>query len=262
MDNKVTMTQKEVTRLEVMGSLEAGRLKGKEAALLLGLSERQVKRLRKAYRERGAAGLTHGNRGKRSPRRLTEEKERQIVALVEAHYRDYNDVHVSELLAERHGIVVSRSTVRRVRRAHGLSSPRKRKAPRHRRRRERRARRGELLQIDGSIHEWLEGRGPRLALIAFIDDATGEVVSAEFRAQEDAAGYVRGLRDISEREGVPLALYSDRRNVFGDLKSGQSQFNPPKPKGASNGSSAPCKTAWSRHCAKRAPALWTKPTPF
>lgn len=224
MDNKVTMTQKELTRLEVIQSLEAGRMIGREAATLLGVSERQVKRLRKAYRERGAAGLVHGNRGQPSPQRTPKTVEKQIVALVAAHYRDYNDVHVSELLAERHDIAVSRSTVRRLRQVHGLRGPRRRKAPRHRSQRARRARRGELLQIDGSIHDWLEGRGPRLALIAFIDDATSEVIEAVFREEEDAAGYVAGLWRICQREGVPLALYSDQRNIFGDLKTGDSQF--------------------------------------
>ncbi len=224
MDNKVTMTQKELTRLEVMQSLEAGLLVGREAAALLGLSERQVKRLRKAYRERGAAGLAHGNRGRRSPHRTPAAVEEAIVRLVGAQYRDYNDSHVRDLLEERHGIAVSRSTVRRVRQGHGLRSPRRRKAPRHRSRRERRARRGELLQIDASLHDWLEGRGPPLALLAFIDDATGEVLEAVFRHQEDAAGYTAGLWRLCEAHGIPLALYSDQRNVFGDLKTGESQF--------------------------------------
>lgn len=218
------MTQKEVTRLEVIQSLEAGMMVGREAAAVLGVSERQVKRLRKAYREKGAAGLVHGNRGRSSARRTAAETEREIVALVKAQYRDYNDQHLTEILDDRHGIGVSRSTVRRVRLAHGVRSPKRRKAPRHRSRRERRARRGELLQIDASIHAWLEGRGPLLALIAYIDDATSEVIDAVFREQEDAAGYAEGLWRIGEREGLPLALYSDQRNVFGDLRTGESQF--------------------------------------
>jgi transposase len=221
---KVTMTQKEVTRLEVMQALEAGMMIGQEAAELLGVSERQVKRLRKAYREKGAAGMAHGNRGRRSGRRTPPETEREIAALVKAQYRDYNDQHLTEILDERHGIGVSRSTVRRIRIKHGVRSPKRRKAPQHRSRRERRARRGALLQIDASIHDWLEGRGPPLALIAFIDDATSEVIEAVFREQEDAAGYAEGLWRLCEREGVPLALYSDQRNVFGDLKTGDSQF--------------------------------------
>lgn len=218
------MTQKEVTRLEVMQGLEAGMMIGREAAELLSMSERQVKRLRKAYREQGAAGLVHGNRGRRSERRTPSETEREIVALVKSQYQDYNDQHLREILEERHGIGVSRSTVRRIRIKHGVRSPKRRKAPRHRSRRERRARRGELLQIDASIHDWLEGRGPQLALIAFIDDATSEVIEAVFREQEDAAGYAEALWRLCEREGVPLALYSDQRNVFGDLKTGKSQF--------------------------------------
>ena len=218
------MTQKELTRLEVVQALEAGRMKGRAAAELLGLSERQVKRLRRAYREQGATGLAHGNRGKASSQRTPEAVEKQIVALVKEHYSDYNDEHVTEVLAERHQLRVARSTVRRMRIAHGIRSPKRRRAPRHRSRRERRARRGELLQIDASIHDWLEGRGPRLALMAYIDDATSEVVVAEFREQEDAAGYVACLQQLCAAEGMPLALYSDQRNIFGDLRTGNSQF--------------------------------------
>ena len=119
------MTQKEVTRLEVMQALEASMMIGREAAELLSMSERQVNRLRKAYREKGAAGMVHGNRGRRSGRRTPPETEREIVALVKAQYRDYNDQHLTETLDERHGIGVSRSTVRRIRIKHGVRSPKR-----------------------------------------------------------------------------------------------------------------------------------------
>ena len=115
---------------------------------------------------------------------------------------------------EKHGIQISRSSVRRLRQEAGLSSPRKRRAPKHRSRRERYPRRGMLLQIDGSDHDWLGDRGPRLTLIAAIDDATGEIPFALFRLEEDAAGYFLLLRKIVEGPGLPLALYADRHTIF------------------------------------------------
>ncbi len=219
-----TMTPREMTREAVLRAVESGDMSTADAAQALELSERQVRRIRKRYREEGARGLIHRNRGRRSARRLGDEEVKRIVELVRERYRDYNDVHLSEVLAERHGIRVSRSTVRRIRMAHGLRSPRRRRAPRRYTRRERKTRRGELVQIDGSTHDWLEGRGPYLTLLAFVDDASGELLDARFREQEDAAGYVEGLRAIAAEHGLPVRLYSDRRNVFQDPKSKRSQF--------------------------------------
>jgi transposase len=212
--DKVTMTKKELKRVEVIAQLEAGVLKTREASELLGLSERQVKRLRKAYREKGAVGLAHGNRGKASPRWTEAYVREQVVELVRGQYRDYNNQHVQEILAERHGIELSVSTVRRIRLAAGIGSPRKRRAPRHRRKRERYPMEGMLLQGDGSPHEWLEGRGPRLTLVAYIDDATNEVPGAVFREQEDAAGYLLALEQVVKAKGLPVAIYADRHTIF------------------------------------------------
>ena len=214
MNTEVTLNRKEQKRLKVLNEVEAGRMTTRQAAELLGLSVRQVKRLKKAYREKGAAGLAHGNRGQASARRTPEKVRQQVVELAKKEYKDYNDQHFTEELEEREGIRLSRSTVRRIRRAAGLGSPRKRRAPRHRQRRERRPMEGMLLQTDGSDHDWLEGRGPRLALIAYIDDATNQVPGAVFREEEDAAGYMLALCDISQTSGLPLALYADRHSIF------------------------------------------------
>jgi hypothetical protein len=129
-------------------------------------------------------------------------------------YHDYNDQHFTEELAERHEIVLSRSTVRRIRRGAGYPSPRKRRAPKHRSRRLRRSKPGMLLQVDGSQHDWLEGRGPSLNLIGAIDDATNEVPYALFREQEDAAGYFLLMQHISQSRGLPRAVYADRHTIF------------------------------------------------
>lgn len=213
-DRRVTMTIKELKRAEVIQKVEAGHLRGGEGAGLLGLSVRQVRRLVKRYREQGAAGLRHRNRGRASPRWIAGETRREIVELVKGEYRDYDTRHLHEVLAERHGIAVSYTSLRTIRNEAGYPSPRKRRAPKHRRRRERYPMAGMLLQADGSDHDWLEGRGPHLTLIAFIDDATNEVPAAVFREQEDAAGYLLALQLLGQTHGLPLAIYADRHTFF------------------------------------------------
>ncbi|HEV2283314.1 MAG TPA: ISNCY family transposase, partial [bacterium] len=138
----------------------------------------------------------------------------RILTLARTTYAGVNDHHLTELLAERHGIRVSRKTVQRLLRTAGIGSPRKRRPPRHRRRRERMPQAGLLVQMDGSHHPWLEDRGPRLVLHAAIDDATGEVLAAVFRPQEDAHGYFLLLRHLIQRDGVPVAAYTDRHGLF------------------------------------------------
>jgi len=210
----VTLNAREQRRLQTLNGVESGRLTAVEAAEMMGLSLRQTRRLLAAYRQEGAAGLAHGNRGRVSPKRLPEVVSAQIVELARTEYVDYNDQHFCEELASRYGMTVSRSTVRRLRRAAGLGSPRKRRSPRYHGRRERYPQAGMLLQIDGSTHAWLEGRGPRLTLIAAIDDATNEVPCALFREQEDAAGYYLLVQKICQTRGRPLALYADRHTIF------------------------------------------------
>jgi hypothetical protein len=145
------------------------------------------------------------------------------VELYKDKYKGFNFSHFHEKLAEVEGIVVSRSTVGRVLRCAGYGSPRKRRAPKHRSKRERRQREGALLQIDGSLHDWLEGRGPRLCLVGGIDDATGKVPGAIFRQNEDAQGYFQIMRQVAEKYGIPEAVYHDRHGIFvKDIKEDES----------------------------------------
>lgn len=215
---EVTLNIKEQKRLLVLNEILVGRIAGQEAAEVLGLSLRHTRRLIAAYRQEGAAVLAHGNRGKQSHRRTPEAVEEKIVALAKDQYHDYNNCHFTEELEERHGISVSSSTVRRIRQRHGLPSPRKRRVPRHRRRRERYPQSGMLLQVDGSRHDWLEDRGPWITLHAAIDDATNEVPWAVFRETEDATGYALLVHHISQTHGLPLALYADRHTIFQNPK--------------------------------------------
>jgi len=214
MKKEVTLNSMEQKRLLVMNELLAGRLTGQEASEVLGVTLRHIRRLLAAYRREGAAALAHGNRGRKPANKLEEVTAAEILKLAQGEYADYNDSHFTEELAERHGIHVSRPTVRRIRRGHGLASPRKRRSPRHRRRRQRYPQVGMLLQVDGSKHNWLEGRGPWLTLHAAIDDATNEVPWAVFREEEDATGYALLVHHISQTHGLPLALYADRHSIF------------------------------------------------
>jgi len=214
MKERVTLTREEQKRLVLAMELDARRVKAGEAAVVLGLSIRQVRRVLAAYRKKGAAGLAHGNRGRSSPHRLPLDTRERILELARGPFQDYNDTHFTEKLNQEYGIPVSRSSVRRLRRSIGQGSPRKRRPPRHRSRRERFPLRGMLLQIDGSHHDWLEGRGPSLVLIAAIDDATNEVPHALFRDQEDAAGYFELIHAISQSHGLPQAVYADRHTIF------------------------------------------------
>lgn len=214
MDKGVILTVKEQKRLRMIVELDAGRVTGQEAAEVLGLSVRQVWRLLAAFRKEGAAGLMHGNRGREPANKIQRGTRERIQELARGRYRDYNDTHFTEELEKQHQIVVSRSTARRVRRAMGQASPRKRRAPRHRKRRERYSQRGMLLQLDGSPHDWLEGRGPWLTLVIAIDDATSEIPAGVFREEEDDAGYFELMWDISQSHGLPQAVYTDRHTIF------------------------------------------------
>ena len=184
------------------------------AAALLSLSIRQVKRLKKRLREDGEAALAHASRGRPSPRRLPDRVRRSILRLARTTYAGFNDHHLCEKLCEVEGFSLSRETLRRLLRQAGLGSPRQRRAPAHRQRRLRSAREGELVQLDGSPHDWLEGRGPQLTALGLQDDATGKILAAQFFPTESAFGYLSLLRQLLRRYGVPLAFYGDRSSIF------------------------------------------------
>ena len=137
-----------------------------------------------------------------------------MVAVVRERYGGINHTHLSELLAEREGLALSRSCLRRLFVGAGLASPRHRRPPRHRMRRQRMPQEGMLLQLDGSHHAWLEDRGPTACLLLAIDDATGTALHAIFQERETTWGYVLLLRGIAKKHGIPLAVYTDRHAAF------------------------------------------------
>ena len=230
----LTLSTKEQNRLHILnGVLERYWSMG-EAALLLGVSERQGWRLLAAYRKDGAAALVHKNRGRVPPNATPEIIQQRVVALAQERYGGINHTHLTELLAEREGVILSRPTVRRLLVKAGLSSPRHRRPPRHRCRRERMPQEGMLLQLDGSHHAWLEDRGPWLVLLLAVDDATGTAPHALFQEQEDTRGYLSLFQGIIERRGIPLAVYTDGHAVFQPRRPGR------------NGTSGGGSTQWAR----------------
>lgn len=185
-----------------------------EAALVLGVSERHSFRIKARIRKEGVKGVMHGNRGRSCSWKLLEKTKKRIVELARGKYRGFNDHHLTEKLGQEQGIRLSREKVRRVLRSYGISSPRRRCPPKHRSRRERREAEGMMVQIDGSPHDWLEGRGPYLCLIGAIDDATSKVPAAFFEDQESSAAYLRLFLEIGKRQGLPLSAYADRHSIF------------------------------------------------
>jgi len=208
------LTRSEQRRLLVLNHLLSAALVNAQAASLLGISVRQARRLRRRYEAEGAAALAHGNRGRRPIHALDPQLTARVVELARTKYAGFNQHHFTEMLADHEGLQLSVSSVHRVLRLAGIAAPRKRRPPRHRRRRDRYPRAGMLLQIDGSRHDWLEGRGPYLSLIGGIDDATGLVPWATFHDQENAHGYFELLRAVVRRYGIPLALYADHHAIF------------------------------------------------
>lgn len=221
------MTARDQRRARVLNRILIGELTMAEGRTELGLSERQLWRLRAALIEAGPAGLVHGNRGRVSARRIDDARRTHIAELRER-YGPINDSHFCELLAEREGIAISRESLRTILRGAGIASPRRRRSPRYRSRRPRMGAEGTLLQLDGSRHAWLADRGPELVLVGAIDDATGLVTAAVFRDQEDAAGYLEILRATIEGYGRPGAIYRDGHSAF-------APSNPSRAAGADEG---------------------------
>ena len=185
-----------------------------EAARTLGISERQCYRIKARVKKAGAKGVVHGNRGRPCQCKIEDKVVKRIVELALGKYQGFNDHHLTEKLKEQESISLSREKVRCVLRAEGIRSPKKRRGLKHRSRRERRAAEGMMLQVDGSPHDWLQGRGPRLCLIGAIDDATNKVMGAFFVEAESSWGYFKLFSAVFKAHGVSQSIYTDRHSVF------------------------------------------------
>jgi molybdenum-dependent DNA-binding transcriptional regulator ModE len=216
MEEDILMNNKEVERCLVLEMVNKKELKLSVAAEQMGVCYRQAKRLFRAYKQRGKAGLVSKHRGKRSNRGIPAELEKRARGFLVEHYADFSAVFAMEKLHKQHGIKLSREKVRQLMIQAGVYQSRRKRSAKgvvHQRRR-RRERFGELIQIDGSFHDWFEGRAEKSTLIAGIDDATGRIVSAHFEARESTNGYFRMAEQHFRKFGLPQAYYSDKYGVF------------------------------------------------
>ena len=214
MDKLLTMSKKELTRLEVMQRLEEKRMRQQEAAEILGVSIRHVRRLFSAYRKQGEKGLVSTRRCKPSNNRLKTDVKQQAIDFLHSRYHDFGPTLAHEKLSELHKLNLSVESVRKIMIEEELWKPRKVKRKAVHQMRPRRACRGELVQIDGSPHAWFEDRGPVCSLLVYIDDATGELMELFFVPVENTFGYFAATRRYLARHGIPVAFYSDKHGIF------------------------------------------------
>ena len=210
----IFLNTKESRRVYVMEQVMQGKITVRQAAEVLGLSERQIKRLKAGIKQEGLVALAHGNRGRKPKHAVPDDVKARITKLATKDYRDASYQHMAELLKNRDGIFVSAKTIGRILTEAGIPHRHTHKAARRRRSRDRMPQAGMLVQIDASPFAWLEDRGPVMSLHGAIDDATGMVLGLSFRLQEDTLGYMRVLKQMITKHGVPRSLYSDCHTIF------------------------------------------------
>jgi len=214
------MSDAELTKFEILRDVDHERMPVRAAAQILGLTERQVWRLLKAYRQRGADGLISRKRGRPSNRKMPDDVRLAAMAIVKARYADFGPTLAAEKLREQHDLTISRETLRAWMIAEGLWQDRKKRRARVYQPRYRRDCVGELVQIDGSEHRWFEDRGPMCTLLVFIDDATSRLMQLRFVETESTFSYFAATQGYLEAHGKPVAFYSDKHSVFRVNKAG------------------------------------------
>ena len=213
-EDRVLMSVKELRRVHVIHQAMEKKLTQVKAGSLLGLTARQVRRLLQRMRAEGDAGLVHRGRGQPSNRRMPAPVKAMVLRLYARRYGDFGPTLAAEKLAECHGITLSAETLRQWLRARGVDHFMRRKRP-HRAWRARRAHRGELVQLDGSHHDWFEGRGPQCVLMAYIDDASSRV-HARFYDYEGTIPAMDSFQRYIRQHGLPLAVYADKHTTYRD----------------------------------------------
>jgi transposase len=214
MSGLISMSHNELTRLEIVQRIEDRRLSQTQAATMLSVTDRQMRRLVQRYRSRGAEGLVSKKRGKVGNHRRPQEFRDHVLAIIREQYADFGPTLAREKLLERHGLLIPCETLRGWMKDAGIWLPR---AARRRQVQQPRARRqyfGELIQIDGSEHHWFEDRGPACTVLTYVDDATSRLQLLRFVEGESTFDYMRATKQYIQRYGKPVAFYSDRHTVF------------------------------------------------
>ena len=214
MEKLVVMTKKELNRCGLIEQVEKQMVSQMKASEMLGISDRHFRRLLKAYREEGVNGLLSKKRGKQSNRKIPEKIREETISHLKNRYQGFGPSFATEKLKEDYGVRVSVETVRKWMIEEGLWKAKKQKQIRLHQRRQRRSREGELIQIDGSPHDWFEGRRKKCCLLGFIDDATSKIMHLKFTEAETTAGYLGSFKEYIEKHGKPECCYSDRHNIF------------------------------------------------
>jgi transposase len=214
LEKSLTMSKKEINRIDTLNRIDRGEETVERAANILGISQRQMYRILKRYHEAGEVGLCHGLRGRVSNKSFSSELCKTVMRLFREQYSDYGATLFAEKLEEHHAIIISRHTVTRWMKKEHLFTP-QRLRRRHRRKRERRSGIGEMVQLDGSIHDWFEGRGPSCCLIVMIDDASSRH-HLHFADSESTESALTCMRQYVELYGLPSAIYTDHGSVYYD----------------------------------------------
>ena len=212
----IAMSTQEVKRLKIMPKVLDRQLTQAKAGEVLGISERQVRRLVKRIREQGAKGLVHRNRGRPSPHKMPKERENVIGLVIEENYHDFGPTLASEKLWERHGIKVGREKLRQIMISKGIWCVRRKRREAHQWR-ERKHYYGEMIQMDGSHHDWLEGRGPEMVLMGYVDDATGRAYG-RFYDYEGLYPAMDSFERYIRRYGLPVSVYLDKHSTYKTMR--------------------------------------------
>ena len=208
------MSIKEAERLSVMRHVDKKTMNLRRASEELGVSYRQVRRIRKRYSSCGELGLISRKRGAKSPNKKADSVRERAVYLLKERFPDFGPTLACEKLNELYDIVLSKETVRKWMIEAGLWSHHKRKKIKIHQRRTRRSRFGEMLQGDGSPHAWFEDRGEKCCLVHFVDDATGRITDGKFFPSETTEGYIDCLEHHLEQYGRPISIYVDKHSIF------------------------------------------------
>jgi transposase len=208
------MSERELKRIEVLSKVVERRLSAVSAATILGITVRQIQRLLKTFQEDGPAALRHKARGRCSNNRIIDSVRDFALELIREHYVDFGPTLVREKLLERHQIAVSKETLRKWMTEAGIWTSRRERKRRLHQPRGRRDCFGELVQIDGSHHWWFENRGPKCALLVYIDDATGKLLHLRFAGSENTFDYLIATKAYLQEWGKPISFYSDKHGVF------------------------------------------------
>ncbi len=209
----IIMNRKEREQVKIFEQIKQGSINKTEAAARLRISVRWVRKKIKRYIKQGDLGIVHKSRGKTSNRCLNKESEKLLIELLGAEWKGFRPTFAAEKLEENYKIKVSKETVRTIMIKKGFWQP-KRQRVLHRARRERKSMLGIMIQLDGSSHDWFEGRGPKCTLLVFIDDATSKILWLEFATGESVEALMQATKNYVEKNGIPQSFYTDHGSVF------------------------------------------------